>query len=488
MALKIKPILFKLDFIGFIPQFRILDEFRYKSVFSSILSIIIILFSIFFVLYSLIDFIHQQPKVEYYKNNDYETNKTFLISDSLLIFQHFFMCPSDQSKLPIINIYLTSPLEEKYDYLEFETCELGKNINLKFKDLIDTFNSIEQWKLEEYLCINYKSTNFTLYSHPLLPYEKENYLVIQIESDCKDFLLDFKIITENDFIDHNKKDNPIIPYYQINKYHLDEERKFITYNYQYIKYESDDGFIFSNKKIINGIGEDGLNEFDGANDASNSIFFVQFKMNRANYDYYRRSFLKFQTFLAEVMSLINLLITISRIITEFLLYKKMNKDIIRYIITSSPIKDNDIKKNIISNDKKIQNIFDITSGTKSEDLEKKDVENKIIESKKINVSLVFDKTNNKKKIENEDIKIINIMKDLKIYYIIKSIFCCNNKKMQLIELCNDYVKKKICIERMLKRLYILETIFNIIIEIDKDLYIQNDIPKIKKIIDSIYNE
>ena len=50
------------------------------------------------------------------------------------------------------------------------------------------------------------------------------------------------------------------------------------------------------------------------------------------------------------------------------------------------------------------------------------------------------------------------------------------------------LKKKICIERMLKRLYILETIFNIIIEIDKDLYIQNDIPKIKKIIDSIYNE
>ena len=108
MALKIKPILFKLDFIGFIPQFRILDEFRYKSVFSSILSIIIILFSIFFVLYSLIDFIHQQPKVEYYKNNDYETNKTFLINDSLLMFQYFFMCPSDQSKLPIIYIFLTS--------------------------------------------------------------------------------------------------------------------------------------------------------------------------------------------------------------------------------------------------------------------------------------------------------------------------------------------------------------------------------------------
>jgi len=69
-------------------------------------------------------------------------------------------------------------------------------------------------------------------------------------------------------------------------------------------------------------------------------------MNSANYDLYRRTFIKFQSFLANVMSLINLLITISKVVTEFLLYKKMHKDIIKYIITNNNIKENEIGKEI----------------------------------------------------------------------------------------------------------------------------------------------
>ena len=48
MTLKIKPILLKCDFIGFVPQFRIFDESRYKSIFSSLLSIILIIYSLGF--------------------------------------------------------------------------------------------------------------------------------------------------------------------------------------------------------------------------------------------------------------------------------------------------------------------------------------------------------------------------------------------------------------------------------------------------------
>ena len=57
-------------------------------------------------------------------------------------------------------------------------------------------------------------------------------------------------------------------------------------------------------------------------------------MNSANYDFCKGIFQKFQSFFAEVMSLINLLITISQVITEFLLYKKKHKDIIKHIITN----------------------------------------------------------------------------------------------------------------------------------------------------------
>ena len=147
-----KTLLFNFDFIGFIPQFRILDESRYKSIFSSTLSFLIILFSIIFISSSFIDFIHQIPKVEYYKNNDYETNKTFVISDSLFMFQYYFICPSDPSKLPNVTVSLSIPLEKKYLDAKFETCELGKNINLKYKNLIEEFDSIENWKSNEYFC------------------------------------------------------------------------------------------------------------------------------------------------------------------------------------------------------------------------------------------------------------------------------------------------------------------------------------------------
>ena len=60
--------------------------------FSSILSIILILFFIAFIFYSFADYVNQNPIVEYYKNNDYSTNKTFIISNSFLMFQPEFFC------------------------------------------------------------------------------------------------------------------------------------------------------------------------------------------------------------------------------------------------------------------------------------------------------------------------------------------------------------------------------------------------------------
>ena len=88
MTIKIKSLLYKFDFIGLIPQFRILEETRYKSVFSSLLSIAVVIFSIAFVVYSFIDYLHQNPHLQYYKNNDYSTNKTYTISNSLLMFKN----------------------------------------------------------------------------------------------------------------------------------------------------------------------------------------------------------------------------------------------------------------------------------------------------------------------------------------------------------------------------------------------------------------
>ena len=141
MAFKSKQILLKCDFIGAIPEFRILGETRYKSIFSSILSIFLIIFSIVFVIYSFDEYLNQNPKVEYYKNNDHSTNKTFAISDSLLMFKYSFFCRNDWDIKPTPDIF--SHTENGLESYTLEPCKLGKNLNLKYKDLIENIKKLK---------------------------------------------------------------------------------------------------------------------------------------------------------------------------------------------------------------------------------------------------------------------------------------------------------------------------------------------------------
>ena len=488
MGFKAKQILLKYDFIGAVPEFRVLDETRYKSIFSSILSILLIIFSIVFVIYSFIEYLNQNPKIEYYKNNDNSTNKTFLISDSLLMFQFPFICYSNLSVKPTAEII--SFIEGEFKDFTLEPCELGKNLNPKYKELIEKFEKIESWKLENFYCINYNGSNVTLYSHPSLAYINENYLIFKLSSECQNFFLNLILVTENDFIDHTNTDNPIVPYYQKNQYMvLHNDETDIEYNYQYIKYESDNGIFFNDKTTLNGIGVHSSNS-NNRNDLYDHILNINFRMNSANYDLYRRTFIKFQSFLADVMSLINLLITISKVVTEFLLYKKMHKDIIKYIITSNNnIKENKIGKEIFQNKLKSKKIFDIYD-CKGEKFEKKINQNQIIEGKvNSKISLEVHNKDCTLEMENEDKNIIKVMKILNITNIIKSFFCLKDRKLKLINLCNDIVNKDICIERILKRLYTLENQYNSLMEEDSSKsFINSDISKIKNIIKRINNE
>ena len=204
-----------------------------------------------------------------------------------------------------------------------------------------------------------------------MSHEKDNYLNIELSAKCEKFTIIFQLVTQNDLIDHSNKDNPIVPHYQFNNIVLENTDKlYLVYNFQFIKYETDNGIIFSNQTTVNGVGFYGSNPFDRV-ELGNKKLNIDFRMNFANYDYYNRAFIKFQSFLADVMSLINLLITISKVVTEFLLYKKMHKDIIKYIITSNNnIKENKIGKEIFQNKLKSKKIFDIYD-CKGEKFEKK---------------------------------------------------------------------------------------------------------------------
>jgi hypothetical protein len=94
-------------------------------------------------------------------------------------------------------------------------------------------------------------------------------------------------------------------------------------------------------------------------------------------------------------------------------------------------------------------------------------------------------------IENEifDKKIINVMKNLNIINIMKSFFCYKERKLKLINLCNDIVYKDLCVERILKRLYTLENNYNLLLGEDKNIfYIDDDFWQINKLIIKIDNE
>ena len=56
-------------------------------------------------------------------------------------------------------------------------------------------------------------------------------------------------------------------------------------------------------------------------------------------------------------------------------------------------------------------------------------------------------------------------------------------------MCNDIVQKDICIERILRRLYILENEYNLLIKGDTSKsFMDNDISKVKYIIKSINSD
>ena len=465
MPIKIKSLLFKTDFIGFIPQLRILEETRYKSLFSSILSIIIIIFSVAFVFYSFVDYLNQNPNVLYYKNNDLITNKTYTISNSLLMFQKSFSCISNNSlDEPNLTISARDSTQTFFQDIDYEPCELGKNLDMKYKDIVEEFERNENEKISEYSCLNFNGKDFTLFGSLNLDSELERHLQFELYSSCESYILFFDLITQNDFIEHRNRMNPLVPYYQRQILTLHRPSNLVI-NYNYIKYETDDGYIFSNKKEINGKGISNINLYDKI-DFINNILFIDFKMNGASYDYYQRSFIKFQAFLADVMSLINLLITISKIISEFLLNKKMDKDIIRYILTS-----NNINKNNISKEKQIHEIFDNNYDKNQKRII--DTQKSVDSSNEISSKIDLES-------ENKNEKINNIMKNLKINSIIKSFFCCEDKKTKIINLCEDIVEKDICIERILKRLYLIENEFDILK--NKNFF------EIQNIIDNISNE
>ena len=142
MLTNCKSFLYLFDLIGPFPQLLIFNNNRYKSFFSSISSILIVIISLTFGIYSLIDFLkYKNPIIVYSKANDEETERKILLENTPLMFQLV-----DTTTLEAIDSSIAYYEGEYYIIYDngtlygapliIENCELGKNIDLKNKDII----------------------------------------------------------------------------------------------------------------------------------------------------------------------------------------------------------------------------------------------------------------------------------------------------------------------------------------------------------------
>ena len=315
----------------------------------------------------------------------------------------------------------------------------------------------------------------------------------------------FGIINGNDIIEHNKKNYPISENYLTKTYTSFSKYKFTLTNFyfQFIKYKSDEGLFFPsfktyNAKAFSHMTNTFTNFFDGGD--SLHIGTIIIEINKVNFDNYIRNYPRLQSLLAEVMSVINLLFTIGKIITQILLKKKLNKDIATYLISKNLIYKKNSENKEINNNQKYQNKedseFELTHNKKNSErimMKKENLkkENNVKINSKISRKVIFPSNDFKTEIDvNQnsisDINYFESINKLNYFDIIKSYLCCKNNNSKLINLCDELIDEDICLENILSRIYELENMTNILLKIEQVNYSANEHEKFKEIIKCIY--
>ena len=497
MNKKIKLLLYYFDFTGVTPQFRILNYDSYRSIFSSILSILIILFSINFSIISFLDYLKfNNPSVSYMKRVDFESNSTFLLKDTLFMFKALGFTFGSEVKFNYLGYYFF----DDYQTIELnlEVCEIGKNINVKFKDLlIKNLNT----SINTYYCISAEHGNLPLYYNPA-KINEISYLSIEIyfnstENNFDDedslYLYRFELITENNIIDHYNKNNPlrISPYFFKSEIYPSSIFLSVDYKYEYIRYETDYGYFFQNPKYLTAAGLSDVYydvyyyQNNVEKDVNNLIGTITYKQSERNYSHYKRSYQKVQSLLADIMSIINILIGVSKLISSILLQKKMSKDIIKSLINESNNNIENKNHSLIETNYKEKKIFkDIREravNSERNNINKELFEKSNIKDKSNNIlnnKLLFEKKETKRNVRKKQKE--NILNNINFLDVIKSYFCSKTKKLKLINICHDLVMKELCLDRFLYRLYELEKLFSLL---SKEEHFQLKLKKDKKLND-----
>jgi len=498
MLAKIKNVLFKLDLIGPSPQLYIFNNNKYKTFFSFFISLIIIIFSVFFTIFSLVQYFkYENPMISYTRGNDKSTKREILLKDIFLMFQ--LMDSTSHNHIDDSIAYFESNYTILYDKgkvergpLKIERCELGKNIDLKYKDFIIGKSNFGI-PIEDFYCFSPDNRDLSLFYYP-----DDGYNLIDIQIMLKNNTsyvpekIQSLIVSQNSLIDHNNKSNPLSNSYE---YHFTPSFSSIqftsvNYNFQFIKYESDNGFIFKYLKNFIGISFSDMNFFHSykenydiekslKKDNKVNIGSIEFSLNKSNYDNYKRTYQRLQSLLAEIMSVISLLFEIGRQISAFLCEKSMSKDIIETLINRDKrqilrVHNNKINKLCKTN----ENNNSISNERKNSQYESVDMINNKLESSERKDKVKLNTSKNDVAHKHDKIKQIKIyskqIDKINYFHILKSYFCFKDKKTEMINLCKDIIREDMCIERILERFYNLEKLSH------HHLDIQKEKPKIHK--------
>ena len=468
-----------------------------------------------FTALTLIDYFkYQNPIVVYSKDNDQETNRKINLKDSFLLFQlvdvsNFMKINSSITYYDRKVIYKVMYDNGSYDdaFLEIDNCEVGKNIDIKYKDYLDNKYKFNR-SISDYYCINFKGKNLPLFYLPNIGY---SYLVINI---LKNNQIEFPteriqslIVSENDLIDHYNKKKPISQnhIYHFSSSFSSKEFTNIMYNFQYIKYQSDEGLFYENSKELDGMSfsdmsfyksikqGDGLNN-DNDNNHDSMIGTLTIAINKSHFDNYKRSYKKIQSLLAEIMSVISLLFQIGAQICIFLCKKKMSKDIIFNLINNNIYRNRRMKLSLPNKKINALNTEHKNNERGINNSSSKNINNLNIE-KSSELKLNREKINKKSYIINREENnnqnyISEVNKNINYLHIIKSFFCFNDKKTKLIDLCHNIIIEDTSIERILERFYNLEKEYYFIIHKKyKKFFSENEkLKEIRKYIDKIYHK
>ena len=281
------------------------------------------------------------------------------------------------------------------------------------------------------------------------------------------------IVYENNLINHDNKKTPIsesISYYFI-KFLNSKNYYNINFYFQYLKYETDDGFFFDSLKYLKGLSFLDMTyyinnqaDYDLQNDFTENGFSkigtISFALNKSNYDFYRRTYKKLQSLLAEIMSMVSLLFEIGRQVISFLNEKKMSVDIIRKLFSIENKYRNNRYKN---NDNRFKFVPEKIS-------------NSFILSEKNSINIECPKLNN----NPPEAKNEKILRKINVFCIIKS-FICNDNKSKLISLCHELIINDMCIENVLEKFYNLRRIYQTINDVDKYKLGLNQEPRFREI-------